>query len=502
MNYSNSKRNGDEEFPQVTVRDMLAPMFRHRRLVVATFCAVSVAAILFAWLWASRYYVARMQVLVEQDRSDPAITTGQSAAMTNTKMLTTDQISSEVALLQGQDMLRSVVSTCDLAKDWSPLDMLLPSDPARRKAAKIESVAKGLGKSIDVEVEKNSDVINVKYGKTGDPETPACALQTLSKLYMEKHMQLRRPPGSTDFFAQETEKYKDALASAELRLTDFSRTAAVAAPDEIRTDLAQQIAQSEGVVVQTAAAIAADRERIVNLEAQLKATPQRSSTQQTSNSANLLLEQLGTALLSAQDRRTQLLVKYEPSYPLVKEADQEIAETERAIANAEQSKYVNETTDRDPTYELLREDMAKTQADLASQQATARSLANGILGMKIQTVDLDSKSVQQAALVREVKADEANYLLYLSKREQERASDALDQRSIADVAIAVPAVVPALPAHSPILVLFVGLVFAGFMSVAAGFAAEYLDPSFRTPGEVAGTLNIPVLASVPRQRAA
>jgi uncharacterized protein involved in exopolysaccharide biosynthesis len=319
---------------------------------------------------------------------------------------------------------------------------------------------------------------------------------------MEKHMQLRRPPGSTDFFAQETEKYKDALASAELRLTDFSRTAAVAAPDEIRTDLAQQIAQSEGVVVQTAAAIAADRERIVNLEAQLKATPQRSSTQQTSNSANLLLEQLGTALLSAQDRRTQLLVKYEPSYPLVKEADQEIAETERAIANAEQSKYVNETTDRDPTYELLREDMAKTQADLASQQATARSLANGILGMKIQTVDLDSKSVQQAALVREVKADEANYLLYLSKREQERASDALDQRSIADVAIAVPAVVPALPAHSPILVLFVGLVFAGFMSVAAGFAAEYLDPSFRTPGEVAGTLNIPVLASVPRQRAA
>ena len=93
-------------------------------------------------------------------------------------------------------------------------------------------------------------------------------------------------------------------------------------------------------------------------------------------------------------------------------------------------------------------------------------------------------------------------MLYLSKREQERASDALDQRSIADVAIAVPAVVPALPAHSPILVLFVGLVFAGFMSVAAGFAAEYLDPSFRTPGEVAGTLNIPVLASVPRQRAA
>jgi uncharacterized protein involved in exopolysaccharide biosynthesis len=500
MNYSKTKRTNDEEFPQLTLRDMLAPMFRHKRLVMATFCAVSVCAILFAWLWASRYYVARMQVLVEQDRSDPAITTAQSAAMTNNKMLTTDQISSEVALLQGQDMLRTVAATCNLADDWSPLDVLLPSDPAQRRAAKIEGAAKGLGKSIDVEVEKNSDVINVKYGKTGDPGTPACALQTLSKLYMEKHLQLRRPPGSTDFFTQETEKYKDALASAELRLTDFSRQAEVAAPDEIRSDLAQQIATSEGVVVQTSAAISADKERIANLEGQLKATPARSATQQTSNSANLLLEQLGSALLIAQDRRSQLLVKYEPSYPLVKEADQEIAETQRAIAAAEQSKYVNETTDRDPTYELLREDLARTEADLASQQASARSLAAGIRDMKIQTVDLDSKSVKQASLLREVKADEVNYLLYLGKREQERASDALDLKSIADVAIAVPAVVPALPAHNPIVVLFAGLIFAFFVSVAAGFAAEYLDPSFRTPGEVAGTLKIPVLAAVPSQR--
>jgi uncharacterized protein involved in exopolysaccharide biosynthesis len=109
--------------------------------------------------------------------------------------------------------------------------------------------------------------------------------------------------------------------------------------------------------------------------------------------------------------------------------------------------------------------------------------------------------VDQAALIREVKADEATYLLYLNKREQERTSDALDQRKIADVAIAVPPVVPIVPAYGPFLVMFIGFCAAMFSAVAAGFTAEYLDPSFRTPQEVLETLNIHVLASIPRQAA-
>ncbi|MGA2098460.1 MAG: Wzz/FepE/Etk N-terminal domain-containing protein [Candidatus Acidiferrum sp.] len=502
MDYSKKKASLEDTFPQFTLRDILMPLFRHRRLVLVTFCAVFVCASLVAWIWAAQYYVAKMQIVVEQDRSDPAITTAQSAAMTNTKLLTTDQISSEVALLQGQDMFLSVAAKCGLVSDdWSPLDVFLPSDPARRKAAKLELAAIHFGKKLKVEVNKDSDVIDVKYGRMGEPETPACALQTLSKLYLEKHLQLRRPPGSTDFFEQETQKYKEALASAEMRLTDFSRQAGLAAPDELRTDLSHQIAESEGTALQAKAAIVADKERIVNVEKQLQQTPTRSLTQQSSLSANLLLEQLGSALLAAENKRTQLLLKYEPSYPLVREIDEEIAQTKHDIAEAEQAKYVNDTTDRDPAYELLREDLLRTRADLATQQATAAALDKGIRDLKMQMVSLDSNAVEQGALLREAKADEANYLLYLGKREQQRASDALDQKRIADVAVAVPAAIPAVPAHSPLLIMFLGFICAIFMAIAAGFTAEHLDPSFRTPEEVVGTLHIPVLAAVSRRAA-
>ena len=502
MTQSNRRDGSGPEMPEMTLRDILAPLFRHRRMVVISFFCVFGAAIVVAWAWAARYYVSNMQVVVEQDRSDPAITSAQVANETNNKPITLDQVTSEVSLLQGDDMLRKVASTCGLADDkWSPFNVFLPSDPQRRMAARQEEAARNLAKKIKVETATTSDVIDVKYGRVGEPEVPACVLQTLGKLYLEKHLQLQRPAGSSDFFAQETEKYRQALAGSEAKLSDFSRTEGVAAPDILRTDMAGQLAVSQASLYQAQQAIAADEKRIDNIKEQLKVTPARSSTSEASMSANLLLENLGTQLLAAQVKRSQLLMKYDPNYPLVKEVDQEIAETQDAITNAEKAKYVNQTTDRDPTYELLREDQAKTEADLASEKATAGALANSIRGIRAQTVQLDQDAVKQAALVREAKADEGNYLLYLNKREQERTSDALDQKRIANVAIAVPAVVPILPAHSPWLIMFLGFFAAIVVAVAAAFVAEYLDPSFRTPEEVMNTLNMPVLATMPKKAA-
>jgi uncharacterized protein involved in exopolysaccharide biosynthesis len=443
-----------------------------------------------------------MQVFVEQDRSDPAISAGQSAAAVNNKLVTVDQVNSEVELLQGRDMLRSAAETCNLVDNkWSLSDIFMPSDPQQQQAMKLEDAANGLAKNIKVEAAPTSDVINVKYGRVGDRETPACVLQALNKRYLAKHLQLRRPAGSSDFFAQETDKAQAALAKAEARVANFSRESGVAAPDILRTDMAQEVATSESALHAAQQATAADQMRLEDLKSQMQSTPSRSPTAETSNAANILLQELQATLLSAQLKRTNLLMKYDPSYPLVQEEDQEIVETQAAIQKAQESKFVNQTSDRDPTYELLRQDTAKTEADLASQKATASALVNSIRSMRQEMVTLDGQAVQQSALIRDAKAGESTYLLYLNKREQERTSDALDRKSIANVAIAVAPVVPTLPAHSPTLVLWMGLFGAILTGIGSAFLAEYLDPSFRTPQEVMEILNMPVLASVPKKAA-
>lgn len=499
MNKERGNRNESREAPEMTVRDVLAPLFRHRRVVLGTFVVVFVAAILLSSLWASRYYVSRMQVVVEQDRSDPIVSAGQNGTVLNNKPVTLDQITSEIALLQGEDMLKTVVTACGLDKGWSPSEMFMPNDASRRQRMKQERAARALATKLKVEAEKTSDVIDVSYGRVGEPETPACVLQTLSKLYVDKHLQLLRPAGSSDFFADETAKYKKALDDAETKLVAFSANAGVAAPDLLRSDLAQQVALSEAALNQAEQMASADQRRMDDLKKQMAITPQRSPTTESRMAPNLLLENLQASLLKAEVKRTELLLKYDPSYPLVVEADQEIAETKAAIAKAESESYLNTATDRDGTYEYLRQDLAKSQADLASAKATAGTLTNNIRKMRLQMVEYDRDAVQQGALARDAKAAEASYLLYLTKREEERTSDALDKRGIANVAIAVAPTVPTLPDHSPLLVLAMGLFAALLAGVASGYVAEHLDNSFRTPDEVMNTLSMPVLAVVPKK---
>ncbi len=142
MTKSNRRNAQGEGAPELTLQDALSPLFRHRRVVIITFCSVFLAAILLAWIWADRYYVASMQVVVEQDRPEPAITAAQTANVNNNKGVTADQVTSEVTLLTGDDMLRTVAANRKLADKWSMTDVFLPSDPQRRMAMKTEAAAR------------------------------------------------------------------------------------------------------------------------------------------------------------------------------------------------------------------------------------------------------------------------------------------------------------------------------------------------------------------------
>src|SRR5215467_203643 len=490
---ANYKSRLNELLPAWTVRDVLTPLFRHKGAVFSVFVLVFGLSIYLVSTVIAHYYVASMQIVVQQHRTDPSISAGQTGAIMNTTHgVSPDQISSEMAILKGGDMLRSVAETCGLAEEngFSPSELFFPREPERRKAAKFEKAATSLEKGLKVEAAKVSDVIEVRYGMVGDPKTPACVLQHLGNLYLQKRLQIQRPPGASKFFAEQTDKYGKELSDVENQLAQFSQQQGVAAPDVLKTDLAQQLSIAIASLNTTQQAIAADEHRLADLSKQLVTTPDRITTQQISNSAMTLLQQLEATLLAAQVKRRELLTKYEPTYPLVVQTDEEIAATQKAIDKAKSLNYVNETTDQNPTSGFLHQDYAKTQADLASQKATAAATVASIDRMRRQLVELDAQALQQGALVREAKANETNYLLYLNKREQERAADALDARNIADVAITVEATPPALPAINPLLAGLGGLVLAILAAIATGFIAERMDPSFRTPAEVSDTLQI------------
>jgi uncharacterized protein involved in exopolysaccharide biosynthesis len=445
-------------------------------------------------------YSSRMEILVNRERLDPLVSTeATTQIMTAENPVTPEEINSEVELLSSRDVLEQVVLANGLEKPggFSLVDLLRPRQTREDRIAR---AVKNLAKRLSIANVKNSNLIEVTY-KSSDPRLSYGVLKSLGDLYVAKHVAVHRPAGSYEFFAEETQKYHDELENAEKKLREFGLQNAVAAPDEQRTDLSTQVADSVGLVHLAEQSIAADEERIKDDKQQMTATPQRLITLQASAANDKLIDNLNTILLAAQNRRTQLALKYDDEYPLVREVDQEIADDKTAVVQAEEKRYVSETTDYDPTYELLREDIAKSEADLSAQRATLAATKRSVQNIRGEMVKLDQLSLSQQDLQREAKAAETNYLLYLAKREQERTSNALDVTRIANVAIAVPPSIPALPVFSWPMIVLIGLGSATVLGVGAAYAADYLDPSFHTPSQLIEILGIQVVAAIPEKTA-
>jgi uncharacterized protein involved in exopolysaccharide biosynthesis len=194
-------------------------------------------------------------------------------------------------------------------------------------------------------------------------------------------------------------------------------------------------------------------------------------------------------------------MKYDDNYPLVKEADQELALARSAFEKAQSTKYVTENTNADATFELLREDLAKSQSDLAAQRARLAANKASIDSMQSQMVRIAEAGLDQSDLLRDQKANEENFLLYLSKREQERTSDALDKTRIENVAIATPPSIPVLPILSPAMVILLALIAALLVSTAWIYLMDYMDSSFHTPAQVIDIMGIPVVIAVSKKTA-
>jgi uncharacterized protein involved in exopolysaccharide biosynthesis len=496
---ANSRFSAGEGPINLSLRDLVAPLFRRKLALIATFAVVFIVSAVLG-LMRLRNYESHMAILVSRERLDPVVTTeatNQVAAMS--PALSAEEVNSEAELLKSRDVLEQVVLANGMQNKPSG-GLLSFLHPKETEADRVARAVRALAARIQVDTPSKTNLIEVTYSSS-DPAQSYAVLNSLSGLYLEKHAVVHRPPGSYQFFAEQAQSYKTALEKSEARLRAFGQTQGVADPDDERSDLAQQMAAAVGQLHATEQAIAADEQRIKTDQEQMKITPQRSAAKQETEVANLLLQNLGSTLLAAETKRTQLLLKYEPTYPLVREADQEVAEAKAAIAAAERAPYVNQTTDRDPTFEVLREDLAKNNSDLAGQRASLEANRRGISSIQSQMVTLGGQSLQLADLQRDAKANEQNYLLYLSKREQERTSDALDRTRIENVAIAVPPAIPVLPVHSATYILLIAFGLAVTLSLAAAYTINFLDPSFQTPAQVSDTLKIPVVVALPKRSA-
>lgn len=455
------------------------------------------AGLLLLAVVAGSIYTSHMSILVNRERLDPLVSPESSSQMITTNTpITEEEINSEIELLKSRDVLEQVVLANGMEnpdQGWSLADLL---HPHQTREDRIARSVKALAQSLKIKSVSRSNLIEVEFSSP-DPQHSFGVLNALGGFYMQKHVQVHRPAGSYDVFVRETQRYRDLLDQAENKLRQFTQQAQVAAPEAQESSLAAQVATTIGQTNLAEQSFAADEMRLADDRQQMEKTPMRAPTVKTSAAPDKLLDQLHETLLDQENRKSHLLQTYDPGYPLVHDIELQIAQVKTAIAAAGKLQYMTESTDNDPVFEALRVDISRTQADRAAQAASIAAGRSSIRSMEAKLVDLDAQSMTRQDLLRDVTAAEHNYLTYLGKREQERTSNALDSTRIANVAIAVPPVVPVLPVFGWPVLLLGAFAIAVVLSIGSAYAADYFDTSFYTAAQVADDLGIPVVIQFP-----
>ena len=484
--------------PSLTLRNVLAVLFRRRRVFRATFFVLFIP-IALAVLILPGTYQSETKIMLERQRADPVISSNLTRQETEAQTLSKfdeQDIDSEIDLLESEDLLRDVVVRCDL---WSnvPLWRKVVPIPLPSNEHRIAKAVSALRENLIVDPPNKSNILTIRYLSHNPPET-ARVLSTVSNLYLEKHLQVHRPPGSTSFFEQEVARNRKAVEDAHAALNQFTQQNGVVAADSENGSALQGAATFEATLRTTEAQISSTKQRIANLEGQMRVVPKDITTRV--KTSPVVLDSLKSNLYALELKRSELLTKYQPEYRTVQDLDKQIADAKSAITEAERAPTAERTTEQDPVYIWLNTELAKARAELVALKASEAQTQRSIAQYRERAVTLEELGHKQQELYSNEKAAEEAYMAALRKQNEAKMSEALDRSRIMNVSIVEPPSVPVLPTTSPSTKLLMGFALSLFCALAMAFMVDYLDPSFRTPYEVEEALNLPVLTTIPHPR--
>ncbi|MBL8208036.1 MAG: hypothetical protein JNM09_27635 [Blastocatellia bacterium] len=480
----------------LSLRDIAAVMFRRWRLMLFIFAAIIAIAVAFAILPPNKYE-SRMKLLVRNARVDAPVTPERTNGPSDSAPaeITEADINSEIQLLLSRDLLQQIVREHDLMQ--AERSRFNQADSA---ATLEEKAVRRLEKALVVAPIKKSNLIEVSY-TASTPERAHAVLQRVAALYQEKHLQVHRPPGTHEFFATQVTQYEDQLRAAEAALSRHQQKLNVVSLEQEKELNLRKMLEARATLLATETALNEATKRIEATARELTKQPPRIVTLNRVLPYQQSVERLSTMLVELQNRRTQLLTRFQPTDRLVQELEQQIKDTSIALDNARQHTAVEQSSDLNPVRQNLIAELEKAKLEQAGLQAKRATLAQQVRQYEALLAKLDNGTNAYSELARQVKTLAENYQLYTRKRDEALLADALDQRKITNVSLAEAPTQSSLPSSPDrLLNLALGVFLASFFSVASAVSAELFRDTVLTARELEALTGQPVLATVPHQR--
>jgi len=469
---------------------LIRSVIRQWKPAVWVFAASFSVMLLLALLLPSRY-VSHLKILVKNERANSLISVGeQTQGVLYLNDVSEARINTEIELLNSGDLLRRVVERCGLAN--------LPGNRIKDPQKRQEIAVRDLRDALTIAAAHRSNVIEVSYS-SNDAKKSAQVLEAISQIYLDSHLELHGAPGSYVFFDNLWKETSDQLTAAENELAEFRTSAHIVSLPEEKNILLQHVADLQNQLAETAA-IAKKSEQeahsykdsiahmATSIEKERRSIPNQAAT-----------EQLGTLLVTLQNKRTEAVTRYRPEDRIVGELDEQIRLTQEAIEKTKTSPAQEVSSGSNPTFVSAESDLVRANAGYAGGVAQASSLQRQISLDRGRLAQLSAATASYDDLVRRTSELSRLRETYRKSRDEANVGQLLDKQKLSNVAV-VERPVAENVASSPRrgIIVVIGLIWSLVLAAITAMIYEFMNARIHSPFELEQALVIPLLATVPR----
>ena len=521
-----------KETANSSVRIFLHILFK-RKLQILFFFGITLIVVGTYTTHVDPSYVANAEILVKVGQENIYKAPSEESGMPLLAFSSMEQINSEIELIKGQPLIEKVVDTigpatlyADIAENDPEtaepgifdkiygklkLDKLFgffnrktgetPGDPVHRDSLSTrDKVILRVQDNLTVTGVKNSRVIDISFNHP-NPEISALVVRTLVDVYLEVRPQVHKNPQSYAFFQEQSKILKDKIKQSEAALEKFRVQHNVIALEEERTLLLAKKADLEAELNRSLSASVETKNRIDQIQKQLKTIPEKIQQGETTNSNPYLINTLEERLVTLEIKERELLTKYTESNHLVQDVKKQLKLVRDKLAEQEKKSYGTSNFGPNPNYQSLKEDLYQNEAELEAVNAKINIQRSQLTEYQKRLAELNSVESKLYELKNDLALYRQNNELYISKHEESRINSEMEERKIANVSVIKPAMLPLEPeGPKVVLSMAIGLFVAFFGSIGLALFLEFFSDSLERPEDIEEYLGAPVLASIPKSK--
>ena len=355
--------------------------------------------------------------------------------------------------------------------------------------------------NIRLDVRRN-DAFQVSFDSP-NPETAMKVVNRLASLFIEQNLQVREQQaiGTTNFINAEAERLRKELEEQESLVTHYKVNNRFELPDQLDANL-RIVEQLRDELKGNMATMASMQERLGSLQKQLveaSAPIQLSSKAGESDIKNLPTNQ---KIQIRQKELETLLIRYSEKHPDVMRLRAEIGIIEKELAaEREKTKTAgsSKTMTENPLRQIIEEQIDSLKSSVQAIQASNTELRNNIAIHQKRLENTPMRGIELTKVTRTYDITLRKYQDLLAKGLESQLSENLEKKQKGEqFQVIDPANLPLSPVkpNRP-FILFGGLLAGIVGGLGAAFLWDLLDRSLKNSDDLAGFVDLPILATIP-----